>query len=131
MKRILLLSGFALFFIAVKANAQAVEVSSFSYLNNLIHSDRSQIISLSAPVIMSVNDYDHVGSNSKIIYGNKMVLDGGMKYSGFKVGHGKHLTIIDLTMQNFCHYENSYSGRSIFLHEALLFATGMVDLFYE
>ena len=127
MKRILLLSGFTLFFIAVKANAQAVEVSSFSYLNNLIHSDRSQIISLSAPVIMSVNDYDYVGSNSKIIYGNKMVLDGGMKYSGFKVGHGKHLNIIDLTMQNFCHYENSYSGRSIFLHEASLLATGMID----
>ncbi|MDR2252195.1 MAG: hypothetical protein LBD98_05210 [Endomicrobium sp.] len=114
MKRILLLSVFILFLIAVKVNAQAVEVSSFSYLNNLMHSDRSQTISLSASAIMSLNDYDYVGSNSKIIYGNKIVLDGGMKYSGFKVGHGKHLNIIDLTMQNFCHYKHFYSGRSIF-----------------
>ncbi|MDR2251798.1 MAG: hypothetical protein LBD98_03105 [Endomicrobium sp.] len=127
MKRILLLSGFMLFLVVVKANAQVVEVSSFSYLNNLMHSDRTQTILLSASAIMSLNDYDYVGSNSKIIYGNKVVLDGWMKYSGFKVGHGKHLNIIDLTMQNFSHYEHSYSGRSIFLHEASLLATGMID----
>ena len=90
MKRVLLLVSL-LFLVVIKVSAQVVEVFSFLYLNNLIHSNSSQAISLSVLIststIVAACDI-HVCPNLKVIYGNNVILGGVSKYFGFKVGLG-------------------------------------------
>jgi predicted outer membrane repeat protein len=88
--------------------------------------------------IISNGQYGLIGIGLKAINGGNIILDGGKKYGGFKVGvgafSGRSLNISDLTMERFYPYNNrrgcligEKNGGAIFLEGAVLNVSGEVN----
>jgi predicted outer membrane repeat protein len=88
--------------------------------------------------IISNGQYGLIGIGLKAINGGNIILDGGKKYGGFKVGlgafSGRSLNISDLTMERFYPYNNrrgcligEMNGGAIFLEGAVLNVSGEVN----